>query len=227
MFCIRKCAVVYLQMIMREGEGACPDDRRIFTTYPGRLIACQSSPHLTRMGVMLFASLSISWSHCAQIKEWLQSQSRKRELKGLLSLSTSPSFLVSRHLFKQPWMAECWAKRRLSRPSCTLFTSSFTLFCKKTAFRRLRWREKLEWSGLLRPQRKEAPFHPLVVFVRLSLHSGAVHRAHRPLLPIFKYINNKKTWIWEEDEISPPFPPQGGIFCLFFPGWKVTSYILV
>lgn len=71
------------------------------------------------------------------------------------------------------------------------------------------WREELEWSGLLRPQRKEAPFHRLVVFVGLSLHGGPEHRAHRPLLPIFKYVNSKQTWIWEEDEISPP---QGGIF---------------
>lgn len=90
MFRIGRCAVVYLQVTVREGEGACSDDRRTFTTYPGRLRACQSSPRLTRPGVISFASLSISWSHCAQIKERLQSRSRKRELKGLLSLSTSP-----------------------------------------------------------------------------------------------------------------------------------------
>lgn len=85
-------------------------------------------PHV-RVWCFFFSSLPISWSHCAQIKERLQSRSRKRELKGLLSPSTSPSFLVSRHLFKQPRRAECWAKRRLSGPSCTLFTSLFTLFC--------------------------------------------------------------------------------------------------
>lgn len=68
------------------------------------------------------------------------------------------------------------------------------LYFAKTAFRRRRWREELEWSGLLRPQRKEAPFHPLVVFVRLSLHGGPEHRARRALLPIFKYVN-KQTWI--------------------------------
>lgn len=93
------------------------------------------------------------------------------------------------------------------------------LYFAKTAFRRRRRREELEWSGLLRPQRKEAPFHPLAVFVRLSLHGGPEHRARRPLLPIFKYVNNKKNmdlrggWIW--------------IFCLVLAGWKVTSYVLV
>lgn len=69
----------------------CSDDRRMLTTYPDWLIACQSSPRLTHLGVMFSPSLSISWSRSAKIKEQLQSRSRKRELKGLLSLSTSPS----------------------------------------------------------------------------------------------------------------------------------------
>lgn len=72
-------------------------------------------------------SLSISWSLSAKIKEQLQSRSRKRELKGLLSLSTSPSFLVSRLLFKQLWRAE-WSDAGPGQ-AVPSFTFPFTLFC--------------------------------------------------------------------------------------------------
>lgn len=60
----------------------CSDDRRMLTTYPDWLIACQSSPRLTHLGVMFSPSLSISWSHSAKIKEKLQRRSRNESKRG-------------------------------------------------------------------------------------------------------------------------------------------------
>lgn len=56
-----------------------------------------------RVWWVFFCLFSISWSHCAQIKEQLQSRSRKRELKGLLSLS-SPRFLTPLQTALASWV---------------------------------------------------------------------------------------------------------------------------
>lgn len=96
MFRLGKCAVVYLQVIMREGEGACSDDRRTFTTYPGRLRACQSSPHPTRPGVMFFFCLSshLMITLCSDQRATSKSEQETRAKGAPLSfyLSVVPRF---------------------------------------------------------------------------------------------------------------------------------------
>lgn len=63
----------------------------------------------------------------AQIKEQLQSRSRKLELKGFsltFYLSLSPHF--STLLFKRLRRAECWVRQCLPEPGRTLFTFFFS-----------------------------------------------------------------------------------------------------
>lgn len=74
------------------------------------VIACQSSPPSFHLLITLCTQVT-------QIKERLQSQSRKLELKGFLSfyLSLFPRFLTP--LFKELRQAEGWARQCLPEPN--------------------------------------------------------------------------------------------------------------
>lgn len=120
MFCVCTvyvchCVPIDVYQEVRECEGAFFSDEgtNLKTTlshfcphWLDTVIACQSSPHPTfllacQFDGFFFFSIHLLITLCTQltqIKEQLQSRSRKLELKGFsLSLSTSPSLLISRH----------------------------------------------------------------------------------------------------------------------------------
>lgn len=147
MFRLGGGAAVLLQVILREGEGACSDDRRTFTTYPGRLRACQSSPRLTRPGVMfLCLSLHLLITLCSD-----QRAASKPEQETGAKGGSSLFLALRRSWFPDTSsnsLGELSAERSDACPGQAVPSSPLlSLYFAKTAFRRRRLERRAGMVG--------------------------------------------------------------------------------
>lgn len=210
---------VYLKMFNREWEGAFSNEGTNYNPFPllpplawhSNSTSIITSSYISPCLLVwcFFFSFHLLITLCTQptqIKEQLQSRSRKLELKGVLSLSTSPSLSphFSTLLFKQLRRAEvlseavsAWAGAVPSSPFpfCFILLRQFSAECQgqvslaKTTGLPKHGEGLCPSRGLIRSgtlsrwvskaTEKRSTFHPLLVFVMLPTHTIAVYCANR------------------------------------------------